>query len=858
MDSKMKGTLYALTRTKEDIDDSERFKLMLTEVGATGAVVIDGANIAADTIYTRHLRADSIRANHIKAGEITTDHITAGTINADRLTANTITSNMIHTNGLDAGVIKTGLITAGTGVSVLNMANGEFSLAGGKLGYVAATDRLYIGASSLFLGEVPIEEHNRMVGNRDTATTRKATVENEKKEIDAAYTAIYNDANLIVGPKATLLAAYSNVSTGYTAYYGTLITALDAVIAAPLSTTIAAFATLQATATTATTNYGTSLATFTTALNVARKSIEDKAAQDKATLAQTTAVSSAATATTAAITADKQIKDTRTTNENPSWYWTTYPRQTAEEFKIANNISSPTGGTGYGVLTTVVPWNDTSGGAIQQTYRIDTLSYQRNSTSGTTWSTWLQIEDSVSSQAKATAALNAANLNTTNVVATTIPYNAVLTNENQSIPTDVLGATKSVFVVATDIDTFRGSTRYAGAIGVVALKNAAGGAITSTGGTPTITKLDPTAGAKGWVSVSIPSGCVLSADDGYVDIPIVLNGVTYYKKLSWNKAKDGLNAKTISLSGPQTFSYDEYGTLKYPTNTTLTVAKQNTIGSSYTWTYGVNGAAPATTLSAVAGQVVFAGDTVQIYPTAAIWGTADNITIKATLDGVSDTTTLYKIQDGASGTTLLLETPDGNSFKDNSGAAKALNVKLMRNGEDVSGNATIRWYLNGVENVGLLNLKTMNVYPSDVASNLVIRIVATYLGTAYESSTVFLDLDDTYQVQILGEDKIKNSQGNVTLTARAFRGANEITSGFRLRWTDVGQVPAVVLLEGSNTVDDRALTCVLTPAQINGTIDILCELSVDTVEAELTGTETSYVPSYDSRAYATAMSVALS
>lgn len=735
----MKGTLYALTRTKEDIDEKQRFKLMLTEVSETGAVVIDGANIAADSIYTRHLRADSIIAEHIKSGEIKTDHLAAGSINADRLTANTITSAMIHTQGLSANVIKTGKIIAGNNVSIIDMANGEFSLAGGKLGYVSATDRLYIGASSLFLGEVPIEEHNRMVGNRDTATTRKATVENEKKEIDAAYTAIYNDANLIVGPKATLLAAYSNVSTGYTAYYGTLITALNAVIAAPLSTTIAAFAALQATATTATTNYGTSLATFTTALNVARKSIEDKAAQDKAT-----------------------------------------------------------------------------------------------------------------------AALNAANLNTTNVVATTVPYNAVLTNENQSIPTDVNGATKSVFVVATDIDTFRGSTRYAGAIGVVALKNAAGGAITSTGGTPTITKLDPTAGAKGWVSVSIPSGCVLSADDGYVDIPIVLNGVTYYKKLSWNKAKDGLNAKTISLSGPQTFSYDEYGTLKYPTSTTLTVAKQNTIGSSYTWTYGVNGAAPATTLSAVAGQVVFAGDTVQIYPTAAIWGTADNITIKATLDGVSDTTTLYKIQDGASGTTLLLETPDGNSFKDNSGAAKALNVRLMRNGEDVSANATIRWYLNGVENVGLLNLKTMNVYPSDVASNLVIRIVATYLGTAYEGSTVFLDLDDTYQVQILGEDKIKNSQGNVTLTARAFRGANEITSGFRLRWTDVGQVPAVVLLEGSNTVDDRALTCVLTPAQINGTIDILCELSVDTVEAELTGTETSYVPSYDSRAYATAMSVALS
>lgn len=867
----MKGTLYALTRNKNDIDSKEKLDSMLQKVDATGAAFINGKNILADSIFARQISAQAITTEHMAANTIKGDRIEAGTLNADRIMANTIVSSMISTQGLSADVIKAGTISAGNGVSVLNMTNGEFSFGNGKLGYVAATDRLYIGANSLYLGSLPIEEHNRMVGGQEAAASQKAAIESEKKATDARYTATYNNTNLITGAaKTDLYNKYNDGATGYVFCYDAVVTALTAVQNASFSLSIAQFAALKTTAGNATTAYATAMGLLTTSLDTAEKQIANKVSTNAATTASDAAIITARLVSLkAAMLGEKNVFVSQK-NDTDSQYFSSRTKMTDLTLTTEKTALE----TAYGTVSTrylqkyntLITALDAIINAVDTTTTAALDALDATVSSAVTaytselalLSTALSVAEQAISTKLANNALGSANQNTTNQIALAVPYNAVFTNENQSIITDVNGATKAVFVIATDIDAFRGSTRVAATIGTVTLKTTAGAAITYTGGTPTITKSDPTASVKGWVSVSIPSGCTLSADVGYVDIPITMNSILYARKITWNKAKDGLNAKTISIGGAQTFSYDEYGVLKYPASTTLSVAKQNTVGSAYTWTYGINGAEPVTALNGVAGQVVFAGDTVQIFPTAAIWGTADNLTIKATLEGASDTMTLYKIRDGVSGTNLVLETPDGISFKDNSGSAKALNVKLIRNGDDVSGNATIRWYLNGVENVGLLNLTSMNIYPADVTSSLVIRIVATYLGTDYENSAVFVDLDDTYQVQIIGEDKIKNSQGNVTLTARVFRGANEITTGYRLRWTDVGQVPAVVLLEGSNTVDDRALTCVLTPAKINGSIDILCELSVDTVEAELEGIETTYVPSYDSRAYATAMSVALS
>lgn len=135
----MKGTLYALTRNKNDIDANEKLKSMLSLVDSTGAVYLDGKNLLADSIFARAISAEAITTEHMKAGTIDGDRISAGTLDADRITANTITSGHISTDGLDAGVIKTGSISSAFGGSSINLNNGTFVFGTDKLVYDGTT-----------------------------------------------------------------------------------------------------------------------------------------------------------------------------------------------------------------------------------------------------------------------------------------------------------------------------------------------------------------------------------------------------------------------------------------------------------------------------------------------------------------------------------------------------------------------------------------------------------------------------------------------------------------------------------------------------------------------------------------------
>lgn len=85
-----------------------------------------------------------------------------------------------------------------------------------------------------------------------------------------------------------------------------------------------------------------------------------------------------------------QIQDTRNDNQPPSWYQTNYPRRKVQEFKFGSSIGSPGGTTVYGVLETTIPWSDSSGGSIIQSFSVgDSLNtYTRYSINPTTWSAW--------------------------------------------------------------------------------------------------------------------------------------------------------------------------------------------------------------------------------------------------------------------------------------------------------------------------------------------------------------------------------------------------------------------------------------------------------------------------------------
>lgn len=72
------------------------------------------------------------------------------------------------------------------------------------------------------------------------------------------------------------------------------------------------------------------------------------------------------------------------------------------EFKSKTAMS--VGSSAYGALSTIVPWNDSSGGNIKQTYENGNMKFYRSSLSATTWSAWSVIENTNGSQAKADAA----------------------------------------------------------------------------------------------------------------------------------------------------------------------------------------------------------------------------------------------------------------------------------------------------------------------------------------------------------------------------------------------------------------------------------------------------------------------
>lgn len=83
------------------------------------------------------------------------------------------------------------------------------------------------------------------------------------------------------------------------------------------------------------------------------------------------------------------VKDTRNDNRLPSWYISNYPKTTVAEFKYCSTIGLSGVGT-YCVLTTVVPWNDTSGGYPKQTAKVEGTGkeYWRVGKSGDVWSAW--------------------------------------------------------------------------------------------------------------------------------------------------------------------------------------------------------------------------------------------------------------------------------------------------------------------------------------------------------------------------------------------------------------------------------------------------------------------------------------
>lgn len=85
------------------------------------------------------------------------------------------------------------------------------------------------------------------------------------------------------------------------------------------------------------------------------------------------------------------VKDTRNTNQPPSWYFANYPRTSVAEFKRCSTIGLSGNGK-FCYLLTVVPWRDAAGGYPKQTAKVEGTGkeYWRVGTSASAWSNWIE------------------------------------------------------------------------------------------------------------------------------------------------------------------------------------------------------------------------------------------------------------------------------------------------------------------------------------------------------------------------------------------------------------------------------------------------------------------------------------
>lgn len=84
---------------------------------------------------------------------------------------------------------------------------------------------------------------------------------------------------------------------------------------------------------------------------------------------------------------DKKVKDTRSDNQPPSWYWENYPYQVAREFKQRSTLGVE-GSTNYGLLTTNVQYQDASGSNITQVFESADGTFRRRSEGNDSWTDW--------------------------------------------------------------------------------------------------------------------------------------------------------------------------------------------------------------------------------------------------------------------------------------------------------------------------------------------------------------------------------------------------------------------------------------------------------------------------------------
>lgn len=266
----------------------------------------------------------------------------------------------------------------------------------------------------------------------------------------------------------------------------------------------------------------------------------------------------------------------------------------------------------------------------------------------------------------------------------------ILSNEAAVLPANTAGTVSSYAGASTTLTVYEGGT--------LLTYNATGAASGTWKITPTTTAITLGAITDSGDFATISSHSNMTADAAKISFLVSgkrTNGTTFSHTVEQTLSKaragaPGADVKSVALSGPQVFQYNEAGT-PTPASITLTATKQNIPGTAYVWTYGMSGAEPTTALNATnMPGTTFSGDTVKITASSTGWGAHKSMTVKVAIDGVFDTYTIYKVQDGVTARALNLGASSNIMTFDVAGDPKPASqtITFTAAQTNLSGNAT--------------------------------------------------------------------------------------------------------------------------------------------------------------------------
>ena len=147
---------------------------------------------------------------------------------------------------------------------------------------------------------------------------------------------------------------------------------------------------------------------------------------------------------------------------------------------------------------------------------------------------------------------------------------------------------------------------------------------------------------KGSVVFTAIAGRLLPSS-GSCSVVLMIDGQSFNKPFTWNKAKKGQDAKSLTLVGNQIIRYEQpdYSDIPLQTKTTVS-AKVVGLSGTPTWSF-YNGNEWVVLENETALDLTFA------YNDAIIWADRKEITIKCELEGFYDELTIVKLANGTNG-----------------------------------------------------------------------------------------------------------------------------------------------------------------------------------------------------------------